>query len=235
MALNMNTVPFIPEHRISNEALRLLAEWSAETGTAITPPIPIDEIIECHLGLSLVVEDLQSLFDDEDVLGATWIDDKKVGIDVSLQDKEGRFSFTGAHEAGHWRLHRPLYEAEKRQPSLFGPKSKEPSIVCRTSKRKPKGEWQADYFAACLLMPENLVRDAFHKCHGRDPVVIDADFLKKHWIADIAEKEEMLRFYAEQVRDAGNFSNVSIEAMRIRLNKLRLVFEPKENGQMQMV
>ena len=34
--------------------------------------------------------------------------------------REGRYRFTLAHEGGHWRLHRPLVQANRRQESLFG-------------------------------------------------------------------------------------------------------------------
>lgn len=41
-----------------------------------------------------------------------------------------------------------------------------PAIVCRTSKKRDPAEWQADCFAACLLMPASDVRAAVKAAFG---------------------------------------------------------------------
>ena len=70
---------------------------------------------------------------------------------------EGRYRFTLAHEGGgHWRLHRHLFAKDPAQASLFGGPAA-PSVVCRSSQAKERVEWQADFYASCLLMPRKLV------------------------------------------------------------------------------
>ena len=65
---------------------------------------------------------------------------------------KGRLIFTCAHEVGHWCLHR-------RYVDIAGRTSEEEGVVlCRTDKtQKLPVEWQADYFAGCLLMPEEML------------------------------------------------------------------------------
>jgi hypothetical protein len=44
-------VPYLNEEQIERDASALLAEFSAARGVVITPPIPIEDIIEKHLRL----------------------------------------------------------------------------------------------------------------------------------------------------------------------------------------
>ena len=98
---------------------------------------------------------------DPDILGAMFFDERRIVIDESLDpeenpSKEGRYRFTLAHEGGgHWRLHRHLFAKDPAQTSLFGEPTP-PSVVCRSSQAKEPIEWQADFYASCLLMPRDL-------------------------------------------------------------------------------
>ena len=80
----------------------------------------------------------------------------RIVIDESLDpeenpSKEGRYRFTLAHEGGgHWRLHRHLFANDPAQALLFGGPAT-PSVVCRSSQAKERVEWQADFYASCLL------------------------------------------------------------------------------------
>jgi hypothetical protein len=44
------------------------------------------------------------------------------------------------------------------QPSLFSGQDQKPDYVDRSSEKKKPVEWQADQFAAILLMPRELVK-----------------------------------------------------------------------------
>ena len=86
--------------------MQLLGQYGQKFDEITAPPVPIDEIIECHLDLTFDFGDLVQKFGSEDVLGASWLDDKRVMIDESLDpdahpEKEGRYRFTVAHEIGH--------------------------------------------------------------------------------------------------------------------------------------
>ena len=121
---------------------------------------------------------------DPDILGAILFDERRIVIDESLDpeenpSKEGRYRFTLAHEGGgHWRLHRHLFAKDPAQVSLFNEPAS-PSVVCRSSQAKEPVEWQADFYASCLLMPRKLVMAAWDEMFpDRKPRVLrpaDAD------------------------------------------------------------
>jgi Zn-dependent peptidase ImmA (M78 family) len=158
----------------------------------------------------------------EGVLGATWFEERRICIDQSLEDKHGRFAFTVAHETAHWQLHRPLYEMGKLTLSLFPSSvgaSPAPAVVCRAKDGKVPAEWQADQFAARLLMPAATVRSATRSiCGARKPAWEGLDARRKAGILD-----PQLRSFADDVIAEGGFLNVSNEAMCYRLLDLDLV------------
>jgi len=157
-------VPYLAEEVIERDVAALLAEFSNACGVVIVPPIPIEDIVEKHLKLGFEFDDTHRLFGvprsglDPDILGAIFFDDQRIVIDEGLDpdenpSKEGRFRFTLAHEGGgHWRLHRHLFVKDKAQAAMFVDLDV-PSFICRSSQAKEPVEWQADYYASCLLMP----------------------------------------------------------------------------------
>ena len=100
-----------------------------------------------------------------------FFDDRRIVIDESLDPeenawKEGRYRFTVAHEGGgHWRLHRHLFTKDPMQAVLFGGPAT-PSVICRSGEAKERIEWQADFYASCLLMPRDLVIEAWRRRFG---------------------------------------------------------------------
>jgi Zn-dependent peptidase ImmA (M78 family) len=236
-------IPYLPEEKIECDAAALLAEFALARGRAIAPPIPIEDIVEKHLKLGIEFDDLHSRFGvprdpegDPDILGAMFFDDRRIVIDESLDPdenawKEGRFRFTVAHEGGgHWRLHRHLFTTDPMQAVLFGGPAT-PSVICRSSEAKERVEWQADFYASCLLMPMDLVIEAWRKRFGdtnprilrrRNRTTLPAyvnDVAAALWFEQQADDEatkEFVRPFAERFL-------VSMAAMRIRLEKLGLI------------
>lgn len=171
-------VPYLSEDEIEGDATSLLAEYAQKRGVVIAPPIPIDDIVEKHLKLSIEFDDTHRLSGmprdpegDVDILGAIFFNERRIVIDEGLDpeensSQEGRYRFTLAHEGGgHWRLHRPLFAKDPAQASLFGAPTP-PSVVCRSSKAKERVEWQGDFYASCLLMPKSLLISAWRERFG---------------------------------------------------------------------
>lgn len=215
-------VPFLSDAQIESATRELLRRFARWKGEVPRPPIPVDAIAEGLLGLTLEIDDLRKRLNKPDVLGATWLDDAVIVIDSSLEGNEGRFSFTLGHELGHWELHRPLLEKDRATFPLFArePGAKAgPVIVCR-DKQRGDAEKQADRFSACLLMPASDVRKAASSVQD-EPLAID-DFVSRkkagEWFPE-------LRALAADVMKQGNFTNVSNQAMQIRLETLKLVVD----------
>jgi hypothetical protein len=223
-------VRYLPEKTIESDAEALLAEFAQEYSVTLRAPIPIDEIVEKHLKLTIDFDDLRRVLDlppvtgpEPDVLGALWVDRREIFIDQRLDPEkhprmEGRYRFTLGHEAGgHWRLHRPYLALDVGQMALFEGRSK-PSVICRSSQAKEPIEWQADFYSSCLLMPRAMVLDAWRERFG------DANpqfLLLENRIALLSDDDdeitdELIRPFAEKFK-------VSMEAMRIRLERLGLL------------
>jgi len=172
-------VKYLPEPAIERHARDLLAAFGHEFGHVRRPPVPVDEILEGHLKLSLDFDDLESRLEIPDVLGALWVDSREVFIDESLDpdehpEMEGRFRFSVAHEIAHWVVLRQYLKNAGTQEPMLDEQPAQPTVICRTRDRKEPIEWQADYFASCLLMPRDLVVAAWERrCGNLEPIVYE--------------------------------------------------------------
>jgi hypothetical protein len=218
---------FMKDEEFEDEAALLLAEYGNKHGQVTAPPIPVDEIVELYLKLHLEFLDMQKLFGVDDVHGALWVNDTRVGIDQRLDParnpaKLGRYHFTLAHEAGHWRLHRQLFQRRANQLSLFPEGVDRPEYICRSSDTTPI-EFQANRFASCLLMPREMMKRAWHEWHGdMDPIYLP-DLRAER--GDHATDEMLLE---DAVRPLAVTFQVSAEAMRIRAEGIGLLLRKKE-------
>jgi hypothetical protein len=236
-------VPYVSEESIERDSGALLSEYERDRNIALRPPIPIEDIVEKHLKLRIDLGDLHERLgvprteSEPDILGAIWIHEQQIFIDEWLDPEdhpsmEGRYRFTVAHEGGgHWRLHRFL-APDLAQIGLFGGPS-EPTVICRTSESKVRREWQADFYASCLLMPKHLTVEAWREHFGdtnprivqrKQHVVFPAD-ADDNLTAEIQAFEQQRDDEAlgEFVRPLAYKFKVSRTAMRIRLEKLGLL------------
>ncbi len=77
-------VRYLREDAIERDANDLLGEYGLARGVSITAPIPVEHLLEFHLGLSLDFDDLHDRLgipltgDEPDVLGALWVDSREV-------------------------------------------------------------------------------------------------------------------------------------------------------------
>lgn len=215
-------VPYLHQKDIERAADTLLREYSSTRGEPLAGAIDVDFIIEKVLKLDLAVIDLKGLLSNPLVLGTTSVELKCICVDQSLEPMAGRFAFTLAHEVGHWQLHRQYLNGE--HASTLYDLEPETSAEAPNKPKKPQVEWQADQFAACLLMPARLVRSA---------VLTAFDGRLPSWEGIEARQttgalDERFVEVAADVLEAGRFDNVSNTAMRIRLRDLKLVVDASD-------
>jgi len=235
-------VPYLSEEQIERDAAMLLCEYAQKRGAVIEPPVPIEDIVEKHLRLTIEFDDTHRLFGvtrdlvgDADILGAIFFDDRRIVIDESLDPeenafKEGRYRFTLAHEGGgHWRLHRHLFAKNPAQTALFDLPTR-PAVICRYSQAKERVEWQADFYASCLLMPKDLLISAWRERFGNTnarvlkrtnrltlPGNVDDEF------ASVLRQQRDDEALNEFVRPFAERFQVSMVSMRIRLERIGLL------------
>jgi hypothetical protein len=197
----------VPNEYSMEQVEELASEFSQGYFTAQnTPqstPVPIEDMAEHYLGYSIDVTD-EGLFSDPNVLGGIDFDQKTILVNSSVEDHDGRYAFTVAHEIGHHVLHKEAYESSVAQ--------EDKSILCRDTFEKPQIELEADRFAAALLMPASVIQDAYDQCKP-----------KRH-----IETIGQARGVAFSVTKEAMVSNVSNTAMLNRLIDLSLI--PKEVG-----
>ena len=200
--INLDDFPDLSEDYIEQQAEDLLRRYSSSTGTETSPPISAELIAEQLLGYEIEITD-EGLFSDPDYLGGIVFEDAVIKVNSSVEAHEGRYNFTIAHEIGHHVLHKQFYLDNRNENTG--------NIICRETGSKPLVEQQADRFAAALLMPDALVRDAYSRT------------LKSHPKLSSKKTLRALRAFAAAVLKAGEFTNVSNTAMVNRLIDLRLV------------
>jgi Zn-dependent peptidase ImmA (M78 family) len=137
----------------------------------------------------------------------------KIFINEELMTRkfsEGRYRFTVAHEIGHWLLHQAVLQGNKkltaslfRKEAIINNQEGTQTILCRKGDKNP-GEWQANKFAALLLMPPQLVLPLYRKLQEKYEEDLGSEIQKKI-IFKMAD-----RF------------NTSLEATRIHLKELNL-------------
>jgi hypothetical protein len=83
-------VPYLSEEQIERDAAGLLAEFAQAQEVVIEPPIPIDDIVEKHLKLSVEFNDTHRMFGiprdpggDPDILGAIFLEERRIVVDES--------------------------------------------------------------------------------------------------------------------------------------------------------
>jgi hypothetical protein len=243
-------VKYLSEAQIEDQAEALLSEYEETIEEPIKLPVPVADITTYHLALRLGFDDLHQLFDkpllrgEPDILGAIWVEKRLVLIDRFLDPEIkpsmlGRYRFSVAHEIGHWRLHRSYVARDPDQSLLFDTPS-EPTVICRSSQEKERIEWQANFFASCLLMPRRLVHEVWSDCMNRTRPLLLSD-LPSHLNA--IPREQPVNEVQQRV-DIGSSANVlfdgvarpiahrfdvSATAMRIRLEKLGLLLRQEPN------
>ena len=167
-------------------------------GHSLTLPIPVEDMAEHHLGYSIYLRD-DGLFADPEFLGGIDFDQNEIYVNASIEDHDGRYSFTVAHEIGHHVLHREVY--------LEINKVGDKQILCRDTGDKPHIEIEADRFAAALLMPSKAIQDAI------------AVIKPKGKVTTIGQ----VRGFASRLIKDGGFENVSNTAMINRLVDLDII------------
>ena len=207
----MISVPYLTYDHMEAVAQKLLFEYEQERGQ-LTPPILIDDIIESHLELSLEIENLRDKLGCSDILGGIYFSKRKIVIDSSLEKEVGRFNFTAAHEVAHWELHRELFITNPNQTDLFNPDSGT-NIICRDSNNKNREEFQADFTAACILMPHNLLAQEILKYYGKEVYLFKPG-------TQFRQYDDCVYHVA---RNFNKIFDVSIQAMMIRLKYTQLV------------
>ncbi|MDW8264002.1 MAG: hypothetical protein RMJ52_01595, partial [Gemmataceae bacterium] len=73
---------FRTDQEFEDQAALLLAEYGHQHGQITAPPVPIDDIVEGYLKLTIEFRDLRADYPEGDVLGCIWFNDRTIAIDM---------------------------------------------------------------------------------------------------------------------------------------------------------
>lgn len=213
----MLKVPYLGQEYMEDTAAQLLGEYE-RGGGLLQLPIPIEDIICNHLQLELEIDDLKTELGTPDVLGGIYFEEQRIVIDSSLENFEGRYNFTAAHEVAHWALHRQFFLNDPNQTELFSAKGKS-AIICREAHARTPPEYQADFTAACIMMPPDRLATTVKEYKGKPALIFRPS-------TRFGNYEDFKYYFASQFNKT---YGVSVQAMGIRLEHLRLIRDGRKD------
>ena len=149
---------FLPKEKIESLALDIFNQVQATRKRPLKGKC-VAEAVADYLDIGVIWESIPP--DDEGYVAAMIFPlQKEIIINDQIPGLEGGFGqSTIAHEIGHWLLHIDQNAvgtfkermSKERMSSEIGITIK--PFLCRSINTQQKIEWQAQYFASCLLMP----------------------------------------------------------------------------------
>jgi Zn-dependent peptidase ImmA (M78 family) len=141
-----------------SEITRLAEEIAERYNPEGLSPFPYEHIEQQKNDLEIYVLEM----DNDDVSGAISFDKEQNKFKIVLNNRKAltRRHFTVAHELGHYFLHQQIIKQE--EVLIDGDESLRQNILFRLDGADfSQVESEANQFAACLIMPEKLVRKAW--------------------------------------------------------------------------
>ncbi len=156
---------YLSKSEIAGTATCILREMAHTSHYVPQWPLDATRVAE-YLGLDIVWDTISP--DEQGVIAARILPlERLIEINDALPMLRGGFGeSTIAHEVGHWVLHinqRAVDQYCRLQRQ--GIQIKVDPLLCRNREQRKGIEWQAQYFATCLLMPEAKMKEV---CQGRN-------------------------------------------------------------------
>jgi hypothetical protein len=148
---------YISKLEIEAAALEVLMSMEAQSNCLPTWPLDSSTVAE-FLGLDIVWDAIND--DEQGQIAARILPlEKLIEINENIPQLQGGFGeSTIAHEIGHWVLHIDVEEVERQiRLQAKGVNLSIEPLLCRTVNDIDGIEWQAQYFAGCLLMPQYIL------------------------------------------------------------------------------
>jgi IrrE N-terminal-like domain len=149
---------FLSKHAIECSALNILERMKSVPNYEPKFPLDASRVAE-FLGLDVVWDSIPD--DEEGTIAARILPlDRLIEINDRIpQLRSGFGESTIAHEIGHWVLHIDTEKAERYlNLRAKGIDISTKPLLCRSGENLQGVEWQAQYFASCLLMPQYILQ-----------------------------------------------------------------------------
>ena len=158
MSLNIfHPFRFISKVEIEAIALEILLKMQQKPNYIPKYPLDASRVAE-FLGLDIVWDVIPD--DGQGTIAARIFPlEYLIEINDNIPQLQGGLAeSTIAHEIGHWVLHIDVEQVERyTRLQTKGINIRSQSLVCRSANHSAAIEWQAQYFAGCLLMPQYVL------------------------------------------------------------------------------
>ena len=171
--------PYLPSSHIDEAAhLLLIRAFGAEPAIPVDLKVILFDCLAEDESLAFNDEETLAYSDGDKILGSTYPVRGLIEICASLRKPHlvGRYRFTVAHELGHWVVHRPLYFRGAQSLDLFAAQETSDRLITLnrdvsfpSGRQVPREEWQANRFAARLLIPPTALATEFRRRFGTGP------------------------------------------------------------------
>jgi Zn-dependent peptidase ImmA (M78 family) len=158
-----NGVPILSKEQIEAIALNCISNL-ADSITLSPQMIPVKPLLD-HLGetTGLTWQTMPLNFDTREMIfGICDIKNFCIYIEKELQENPHLLLFTLAHEIGHFILHRHRTIKITNHNKMFTDTQRQLKEINRLQSPADWLEWQANYFAASLLMPRLSFKNAVY-------------------------------------------------------------------------
>lgn len=148
---------FISKVEIEAMALEILLKMQQNPHYIPQYPLDASRVAE-FLGLDIVWDNIAD--DRQGQIAARILPlEYLIEINENITQLQGGFGeSTIAHEVGHWVLHIDVEKVEQyTRLQNKGINIQVEPLVCRSENYSARIEWQAQYFAGCLLMPQYIL------------------------------------------------------------------------------
>ncbi|HHP7232388.1 MAG TPA: ImmA/IrrE family metallo-endopeptidase [Xenococcaceae cyanobacterium] len=150
---------FLSKLEIESCALNVLLKMQEKPNYTPQWPLDTSRVAE-FLDLDVVWDAIPD--DEQGQIAARILPlEKLIEINENIPQLRGGFGeSTIAHEIGHWILHIDAAEVERKiRLQTKGVKVNVEPLLCRSADDIDGIEWQAQYFAGCLLMPQHILTE----------------------------------------------------------------------------
>ncbi len=178
-------VPYLEREKIESKAATILSEVAYNSGS-----IPLTSICDyLKVSKSLTVNRNENL--PSGVLGQITFNPGIISIDNNQASTNDRIRFTLAHELGHFILGHGKFMARETCHEKDIAIDDTNTIDLKDVRRM---EWQANYFASCLLLP----KEQFEK-----------EFFRQAQIHELSDRGHGLLYLDDQICNINTFNNVT--------------------------
>lgn len=228
--MKIENLKWLKKEQIEEKATIVLTRFRADYFTQVRPT-PLEEIV------TFLVENGNVKFDNvanlgfagnNRILGCYVPSTRTIRTDIALQANPTKYKFVLGHEFGHFVLHWKVAISEAETDILedTDQSANEGKVEYKDGKRTFKNdfdrmEWQANYFASAILLPNQVFRRVLARIH-------DQMGLEWRKFVYVDRQPCNLNEYNAILLQLSDYFGVSKTVVEIRLRELKLLKDNRD-------